>query len=240
MIRKMLLLALAAASLSLSACDDVAAKADQILNGPRPTVTVVLIDRSRSIDPADRDIYLASIRALGADVNGGDRLLFAAVGDQTRASFRPALDIRVPRTSVRLDQEEAERAAETELTQRAPDLLAGDAADNSRILEAITAAAEAFQAAPDANHRLIVLTDAVEHSDIVNLDRSSVTPEEVGEAIARARREGLIPDLSGVELSFIGVGGRDFAGVESFWLAFVAASRANLARYGRLPYEPAR
>lgn len=239
MTRRFLLLATAAA-LMTTACDQIGNTADRVLNGPHPTVTVVLFDNSRSINPDDRRIYLASIQALGGGLNGGDRLLFAAIGDQTRASFRAALDLRIARTDVRLDQEDALHAARAELAQKASSLLAaGGEAENSRILEAIAAASEAFRSSSGANHRLILLTDAVEESSVVNLDRAQIAPEEVRGAIERARSAGLVPDLSGVELSIIGVGGRDFQGVESFWRAYSVATRAALVRYGRLPYEQA-
>lgn len=237
---KFLLVTLALMALAAAACDKLGNTAEGILEGPRPTVTVVLVDESRSIDPDDREIYLASVRALGTELRGGDRLLVGSIGDQTRASFRPVLDIRIRRTDVRLDQEDAVRAGQAELAREAPGLLAGEnRAANTRILESVTAAGEAFRSAPDANHRLVLLTDAVEDSAVINLDQDRVGPEEVQAGLQRAREEGLIPDLSGVEISIIGAGGRDFSGVESFWRAFAPATHGNLVRYGRLPYEPA-
>lgn len=214
------------------------ATACHLIGGQPATVTVLLFDRSRSVNPADRDLYLSSLRALAEErLHGGDRLLFAAIGDQTRSSFRAAYDLQILSTDVRLDQEEAERTGKAELGRRIPTLLdAGDAAGSSHILEAIASASEAFRAAPAARHRLILLTDGVEESDFANLDRAAITPQEIERAIARARQAGIVPDLGSVELSMIGVGGRDFRGVEAFWRAFAAASRANLVRYGRLPY----
>lgn len=240
MIRRILNVLVVAALAASAACDDVAEIGDGLLHGPPPTVSVVLIDTSRSIVPEDREIYLASIGTLGEGLRGGDRLLIGPIGDQTRATFRPRLDLRIRRTDVRLDQEDAERAAKTELESSASALLAtGDGADNSRILEAITAATEALRAMPDARRRMIVLSDGLENSATVNLEQDSVTPQEVARAMERAREAGLLPDLTGVELSLIGVGGSDFRGVESFWRAFADATHANLVHYGRLPYEPA-
>ncbi|MFN3370885.1 MAG: hypothetical protein ACK4Z0_05090, partial [Sphingomonadaceae bacterium] len=54
---------------------------------------------------------------------------------------------------------------------------------------------------------------------------------------ARARAEGLLPPLAGVDLHVIGAGGRLYAAVEGFWRAYAAETGATLRSYGRLPLE---
>lgn len=221
------------------ACGDLSGVADAALKGAPPTTTVVLHDYSSSVPDEDRSLYVASLKALGTGIYGGDRVLLAPIGDQTRRDFRPSLDLQVERTDVRLDQEEAVAKAEATLERRAELLFAkGGDAGHSRILEAIAAASEAFRADEPSKRRLILLTDGVEDSEVVNLDQPDVTAEEIEDALIKAQALELLPDLAGVELIIVGAGGKDFPGVRAFWIAFARATRANLASYGRLPLQP--
>ncbi|MFN3591141.1 MAG: hypothetical protein ACK4TG_03025 [Thermaurantiacus sp.] len=205
---------------------------------PAPArTTIVLIDISGSIDPDDRGLYIRSLRAAGASLSGGDRLLVAHVGDATRGRFRTAFDIEVPKSRVRLEQEEALARARARVHREALRLIPAEAPSqrHTRLLEAIAAAAPAFGPRPRSGARLILLTDAVEESDTLDLSRRPLDAPARREALARARADGLVPDLAGVELHVIGAGGRHYASVEGFWRAWAGASSARLATYGRLP-----
>lgn len=205
-----------------------------------PRTILVLVDVSGSVSAEDRALYIRSLRAAGASLEGGDRLIVAHVGDATRASFRPALDIRVPRSRVRLEQEEAVARARARVHREALRLVPAEGARDrhSRILEAIAAGSQVFGAAPGARAHLLLLSDGVEESGLLDLSRRPLDAAGRQAVLARARAEGLVPSLPGVEMRVVGAGGRHYASVEAFWRAWAAASGARLASYGRLPLAP--
>lgn len=208
--------------------------------GTEPQTTVVLIDRSGSVAPADREIYVTSLNALASQLDGGDRLLVAEVGDAGRSGFRALLDITVEQSNVRLDREDAIRNIRRRIVRAIPELLPEDAAGQARetrIVETIAAAAQAFGLPPRAGSRLVLLSDAVEESLIAQLDRDADADARAA-AIDRARRAGMLPDLREVQLIMVGAGGAHYADVEAFWRAYAVATGARITAYGRLPYRP--
>lgn len=207
---------------------------------PAPArTTIVLVDVSGSIDPDDRGLYIRSLRAAGANLSGGDRLLVAHVGDATRGRFRTAFDVEVPRSRVRLEQEEALARVRARVHREALRLVPAEAPAqrHTRLLEAIAAAAPAFGPRPRLAARLILLTDAVEESGTLDLSRRPLDAAARREALVSARAEGLVPDLAGVDLHVIGAGGQHYASVEGFWRDWAKATGARLVAYGRLPLE---
>lgn len=207
--------------------------------GPPPRTTVVLVDASGSINTADREIYLQSLQAVGETLAAGDRVLVARVGDQSRSDFRAASDITVKQTGIRLDEEEAVEKARAELAQRAAELIAPENAKSTRIMEAITAAAEAFGPVPREGGYLLLLTDAVEESDLANFARTAPNETAIASVLQKAKKAGLVPDLQGVNVSLVGAGGSHYAEIEQFWRAYFAETGATLKSYGRLPYRGA-
>src|SRR3954451_8842462 len=83
----------------------LAASCDLAGSTPGGRVEVVLVDRSGSIDPRDRQIYARSLGAGADEMEAGDRLVVAAVGDDSRSAFQPLIDLTVPKTAIRVDQE---------------------------------------------------------------------------------------------------------------------------------------
>ncbi|WP_194745346.1 hypothetical protein [Thermaurantiacus tibetensis] len=214
---------------------------DAFRKAPPPRTFVVLVDASASVAPEDRALHLAALATVAEALRPGDRLLAAHAGEATRASFRPALDLRVEDDDRRLAREANIRRACLSLRRAAPALVPEGArpARATRLLEAIAAAAPAFGARPRQG-LLLLLSDGVEESAIANLDRAALDSAAIGAALARARAEGLLPDLAGVELHIVGAGGRHYGAVERFWRAYAEATGARLAGYGRLPLELAR
>ena len=207
--------------------------------GAQPRTTVVLVDASGSIKPADREIYLQSLQAVGATLAAGDRILVARVGDQSRSDFRAASDITVKHTGIRLDEEEALEKARADLSQRAAALIAPENAKSTRIMETIAAAAETFGSFPRKNGYLLLLTDGVEESATANFARSAPNGAVIASVLQKAKKAGLVPDLQGVNVSLVGAGGSHYAGIEQFWRAYFAETGATIKSYGRLPYRGA-
>lgn len=232
-------LVLAAASLA-PAHASLSALLERMTTRAPAATTVILVDVSGSVAPEDRTLYRRSIAAAADSLRPGDRILIALVGDAGRGQFRALLDHSVPRSNVRLDQEDALRRSR-ERVRRVGSAALSDAppARQTRLLEAIAASAQAFGQRPSPGSRLILLTDAVEESAIVDLSRRGLDAQARGQAIERARSEGLVPRLDGVALHIVGAGGRHYASVEAFWRAWASATGARLASYGRLPFRGA-
>lgn len=203
-----------------------------------PSVTVALVDASASVAPEDRGIYLKSLQAIAGGLDGGDRLLVGPVSAQ--AVWRPNLDVSVENSNVRLDQEEAVGRARSEVEKALPALIPGQASvivSQTRLIEAIAAASQAFGAPPFRNAELVLLSDGVEDSPLINLSGNRITPEEISTALDRAGDAGLLPKLTGLRLTVVGAGGRDYASVKAFWQAWCERTGATLVNYGRLPYQ---
>jgi len=205
---------------------------------------VVLIDRSGSIAPGDRDIYATSIDGIGAGVDAGGRVLVAEIGDADRSRFHTLLDLRAEDSDVRLKRAANLRKARAELVEAMPSLLPegpGKAAGSTRILEAIAAVSEAFRPGSGKAGRLFILSDGIEEGPVVNLARLPGGLEAIGGALEQARAADLLPDLRGVQLYIIGAGGdgtpMGVPGICAFWQAYADATGATLVRIGRLPYD---
>ena len=227
--------ATAAVAALLSSCSALGLERD-------PTTTIVLIDKSGSIAPEDREIFAQSLATIVSQLEGGDRLLIGQVGDEGRSEFRPLLDLIVVRTNVRLDQEDAVREAQARVSDAIPSILAADtagAASSTRITGTIAAAAQAFGSQPERGDRLILLSDGVEESSIIQLDEGA-DAGQIQAAVDRLREVGTLPNLEHTELSVVGAGGANYGDVEAFWRAYASASGARLVTYGRLPLQAER
>ncbi|MCS6986312.1 MAG: hypothetical protein NZM40_02590 [Sphingomonadaceae bacterium] len=211
--------------------------ADAFRPAPAPRTFVVLVDHSASVDPADRALHLAALEALAEALRPGDRVLAAHAGETTRANFRPAFVRAVASDDRRLVREANERAACLALRRAAPTLVPAGArpARRTQLLEAIAAAAPAFGRGPGV---LVLLSDGVEESPHLDLARAPLDATDVAAALARARAEGLLPRLVGVDLHVVGAGGQHYASVERFWRAYARATGARLVAYGRLGLGP--
>ncbi|WP_448585419.1 hypothetical protein [Thermaurantiacus sp.] len=240
LLRPVLGLLILVAVLAAPAMASVSALVERFTARQPATTTVILIDVSGSIAREDHTLYRQSVAAVANSLRPGDRVLVARVGDANRSRFVPLLDHVVPRTSVRLDQEDQLRRSRERVRNAAAAALSeGEAARHTRILEAVAAASPAFGQRPVPGSRLILLTDAVEESATVDLSRRPLDVSARSKALARARADGLVPALPGLELHIIGAGGRHYASVQAFWRSWAAATGARLQTYGRLPFRSA-
>lgn len=234
-----LLFAAVAASIGMAipqpAGAGVSAMFDRLVNSAQPRTLVLLVDASGSVSPDDRQLYRKAATALADNAVAGDRVLVASVGDATRANFRPALDLVVPRKAARLDQEEALARTRERIRRTAYALIASDARpQQTQLVETLAAASQAFGTRRVPGDRVLILTDGVEEGAAINLARRPMDSRQVDTALAAARADGLLPDLTGVELSIVGAGGRHYSSVANFWRRYADLTGARLAQYGRL------
>lgn len=222
-------------ALGLTACGEAAGS----FLGEAPGITVALVDASASVAPEDREIHVESLQAIAAGLEGGDRLLVGPVS--ARAGWRPGLDVSVEQSNIRLVQEEAVSKVRSEVEDILPALVPGKAsagsASETRLLEAIAAASQAYGSPPFSNAELVLLSDGVEDSPVGNLSGNRVTADDITKALDKAEQAGLLPNMAGLRLTVAGAGGRDYASVKAFWQAWCERTGATLVSYGRLPYR---
>lgn len=214
----------------------------QLTGGIKPSVTLVLIDQSSSIKASDAELYLISLRAAGAALGPGDRILVSPIDANTRSDFRATYDATVPVIDKHLRQADAIEATRRDFAARATALMhpAGHPARLTRIREAVSAGALAFgqaSARRAGSCRAIILSDAVESAPDLDLNRSPITEAGIVNALRASRDAALLPDLRGCDVFMIGAGGKYYAENERFWRKFFAATGGTLVSYGRLPFR---
>jgi hypothetical protein len=239
--RSAILFAAIAASVAMAiphpAPASVSSLFDAAFRPAKPRTLVLLVDASGSVSPDDRVLYRQSAKAFAASVAPGDRILVASVGDATRSSFRPALDLVVPRHRARLDQEEALARSSERVRRMAFALIdTNERPQRTRLVETIVAASQAFDKQRAPGDRLLILSDAVEEGDSINLARRPLDVRQIDAALSAARADGLLPDLAGVELAIVGAGGQHYSSVAQFWRRYASATGAQLGQYGRLAF----
>lgn len=111
------------------------------------------------------------------------------------------------------------------------------------ILDALQLAERVFSTYPEGRPVLVIFSDMVEVSGEHNFSVEELTPQRIKSIIEEERMAGELPDLKGVRVYVIGAGageesslissGRWF-NIQNFWLAYFAATGANLPkdRYG--------
>lgn len=214
---------------------------DDMVSGSPGRTIVVLVDKSASIAPADRELYKNSLDAIGDKLKGGDRLLVASVSGGGRSAFRANFDVTVERTGVRLDQEEAIADARGRLATHIAGILPPEGGAGSdvqtRLLESIASASQAFASGTRDDAVIVLLSDGVEDSELADLSSGVWNDASIKNTLDRAKDKGLLPDLLGIKLVVIGAGGDNYESVEAFWKAYVVRTGAVMGAYGRLPWR---
>jgi hypothetical protein len=107
----------------------------------------------------------------------------------------------------------------------------------TRILDTIAYAADLFENSPGFAPLLVLLSDMVEESPILNLDRGPVSSDQFVATVDRLRAQGLAPNL-GATIHVSGGAGADAAAYEAtkaWWSHYFAACSGQLERYARTP-----
>lgn len=121
--------------------------------------------------------------------------------------------------------------------------LLGRRPKGNSILDSLNIADTVFASYPSATTRyLVIFSDMIESSERYAFTRANLETSSVRSLLRRERAEGVIADLSGVDVYIVGAGGtrgadesaRRFRSVRSFWLTYFAATGAGLPenRYG--------
>jgi hypothetical protein len=194
-------------------------------------VTVVLLDLSTSVGVGPE--FEANVRAVDRMIRGlpaggarlavfginqasfGNRAFFTTTSPQEAGRFREYLDKW---------QDGALRAWQKVASGLQP------IAPGSDLLGGVSRASIEFEEVPRAKKRLVLLSDMRQVGRGLNFERPFGEPRTV---LARVHREGLIPDLHGVEVSVLGastagIDERHWRGLKTFWTDYFKQAGAEL------------
>jgi hypothetical protein len=220
-------------------------------SGP-PSATYLLVDissstnseRIRSQTRSDFERVLSEWSTAGGilrgDGIGGDTLNQSTV--PIRASI-PAFNLAKMITS---DEEYHKKKivapALEEARKQFEQVLATKPAVSTEILSALTVAAKTFngEECHEAKHKaLVIFSDMVEESKLVNFQHDSLTDKRIEEIISAERKAGRLPLLTGVRVWKAGsatsqIDDSKVRQIEKFWTQYFSATGADLKteRYG--------
>lgn len=213
-----------------------------LIKGQPGALSVVLVDTTGSIASDDWQLYERVMNTLLVSAKPGDRIVLAAVADRPASKFIAHADHRFPSGGNTMQDEVRGRRTRQALqadfeSLRTPKSAAARA---TCIVDAVAAAAEVLAQgrAADQPLRLLLLSDMIEESPLANFEREKVTPAVTERVLGQLRQRNLLPALAGVKVHVVGASGRSaehMAQVKAFWLAFFAATGAQVGSYGRAP-----
>lgn len=225
-------------SIPLSAQAGLSALYSKLVGHESPArLTILLVDLTGSITAADKTLYSEAAKRLIATEMNGDRIVLGDISGMPISSFHLQSDEIIPaKTGRRFDDERSLKASKDRINAAFEKLLPIPALGNGTyILDTLCATRPLVEEAQKKGMlvRYVLLSDAVENSPDISLS-SPNDPITVKRAIQK--RKTLIPDLTGVEVFFIGAGGGDaarYAAIEKFWGDLVTSHSGTVTHYGR-------
>ncbi len=219
---------------------------------PKETAFVLVVFDLSVGAQAVRDRYLAGFEKIVAALEAGDSVVGDVITETTEKTASFPIDATLPAFNLLEDDELGYKARVSKMRKHlqgvAEDLLRRKAS-NSDIMSAFVLAGRAFgcEKAKVAQRRVFVLfTDGIEQTPELDFTATKdLTDLEIERIIATQRDMGRLPDLSGVSVYMVGVnamidpsadmGHGSMAWVERFWLAYAAATNAELDKANYSP-----
>lgn len=235
-------LAILGACVTLGACGDHETKAPSPLPAPRQYVVVVDVSGSRTdVERAGNEQLVTSFaRTLGF----GDRLVVLPTHQAGRrdgaAGF--VLDMPLPTFAGQpLDTDSAMLGEAVEIAApRLTEVVDREPAAGTDLFATLFTAAERVREAPERNTGIIILSDMLQCTSAVCMERTGGIPDSAW--ISSQVRQGLIPELEGACVVVVGADAStpDGIAVRQFWTAYFAAAGADLRsdRYFYTVQEP--
>jgi hypothetical protein len=107
----------------------------------------------------------------------------------------------------------------------------------SDLINAMTAAERAFSGTPGASTRtkdLVFVTNGILQEKDVDFVHDTLNQNAINALVAKKKKQGLLPDLTGVRVHYVGLGVADrpitapqVKAIESFWVAFAKRAGAT-------------
>lgn len=210
-------------------------------------IVVVLVDRSASTQ-GDRAIYERATAEIVEKLRGGDRFVMGPITSASGTDFAASIDHELPRPlepmgifdepiehARRRAQHEAEVARTASLLEEQVAALLGSSsrAERTAIVESLRVVQPFFESEPRRKRVLVVLSDMVEDSEIMDLGERRPDGAWALTEVDRQRADGSLPRLSGVTVHVYGALASPpsrAAGLEAFWREYLAATGANVGR----------
>lgn len=221
--------------------------ADQEGTATAPILTILLVDRSRSVSE-DAPLYDKALGLILESTRFGDRLVAGWITERSGADFRSYLDHSFPepltepsfwqrneilyKRKLRQQQQELERQRQLVRQQLQALLEQGDASSETHIIESLWVCQQLFHSETRRRKRLIILSDMLEESEIANFARDRLSKRQITELLEKLQGDGLVPDLTGVEVYVAGAVAHPLElaeSVQQFWLAYFQRAGAHLA-----------
>lgn len=211
-----------------------------LFSGPKGRLSVLLVDTTGSIAADDWQLYERAAKSLFETARPGDRIVIARVSDRPASRFLAHADHSFTAQGNSMHDQVRARHVRTAALADFGALRSDKAggASATLLLDAVMASGEFLAQGRSRGQslQLLVLSDMIEESPVVNFAREAVTPALASRVIDGQRARRLLPDLAGVQVHVVGAGGRDaahMARVRDFWLAYFAATGAKVQGYGR-------
>lgn len=223
----------------------------QLIHGSAKTV-FVLFDLSGSTRSM-RSTYASEFEKVLAKLGPGDRLIVDRITDRplTESTFPvnetfPAyglLDQRGNPIFQPVNQRELDDKRAAVRTTVTALLNSAQGSEATAILDSLQLAERVFTTYPDKRKVLVIFSDMVEIFGANNFVYDDLNDARINQVIAARENLGELPNLQGVEVYVAGAGaGREnwviksqrWFQIENFWLAYFAATHAELTkdRYG--------
>ncbi len=222
--------------------------------GPLPKEIIIFVDFSESIRGENQAlIELDFIDSIIPSLGAGDRILVAAINEETLTSFHPLIDASLPAMPVfngwqdnTLRHKERVELVEAEVVQLREEiesqvgamLANAGSSQKTDIFSSILMAAKLFHDQP-SQKVLILMSDMIVDYPPYRFDRMSWSREKNQELIRELHGKGLIPDLSGVCVYVSGASARsaELVGqIGGFWQSYFRQTNADLdpSRYAHV------
>ncbi len=203
---------------------------------PKPKLVMVFVDVSGSVHTQDRIIYRQTTNNLLEQLRPGDRFVLGTISTESYSTFVPIIDETLPKTGIRLNDEEASKRIIANIRQQLVNLIDGNfQSPQTRIIESCRVASDIRQR--DGVRKecwLVFLSDMVEESDLLNFTRNIPNPSEIPAFVDQLRQNGSLPNLNGIKVYVAGAGGGANAGrIQNFWETFLRECGVKKIEYGR-------
>jgi hypothetical protein len=202
---------------------------------------LVLVDGSASVRPSDLELYKQSFDAVVSQLKPGDKLELGMLNDNTLTTYSPILLESLDEKGGRLDQDRALRKLKTTCKEVFPST--PGKSQSTKILDGIALAEQRFSS--DQNPKrsvrwLVLLSDMLENSEALNLEKKAPTGGEIATFIDSRRSSHRLPALSGALVYVAGASGSNskmFDDSKLFWMEYIKAAggKCDVGMYQRAP-----